>query len=208
MVNDLFELHGDSFIPIFYHLGGEAGSGLASSRANFYQLQFTPYMWFNGADDAGYDYADWGDDLGVHQEQETDVTIDVFTALEGPILRVFAKVCIEEGGLPRDMRIFTLQVIDNFPDSPTYYRNAGRQGQSKDVTLEAGQCIDVDTLAVMPSLDLERPEDFAVIVWAQEPLSTAPAEIFQVAIGGRRRPISPESLIDQKIQEAAEDQGW
>ncbi|MCK5377950.1 MAG: hypothetical protein KAJ78_01045 [Acidobacteria bacterium] len=181
---------------------------MASSRANFYQLQFTPYMWFNGADDAGYDYADWGDDLGVHQEQETDVTIDVFTALEGPILRVFAKVCIEEGGLPRDMRIFTLQVIDNFPDSPTYYRNAGRQGQSKDVTLEAGQCIDVDTLAVMPSLDLERPEDFAVIVWAQEPLSTAPAEIFQVAIGGRRRPISPESLIDQKIQEAAEDQGW
>ena len=208
MVNQLFEQHGNDFIPIFYHIGGEAGSGLASSRADFYQLQYTPYMWFNGMDDAGYDYDDWGEDLAAHQQQETDVTIDVRTAIEGLLLRVSAQVCIEDGGVSRDMRIHFAQVLDNFPDVPTYYRYAGRQGQSRDVTVEAGQCLDVSTMMVMPSLDQERPEDFAVVAWAQEPQAVAPAEIFQVAIGGRQRPIHPESLGDQEFQIPNEDQAW
>ena len=207
MVNDLFEAHGDNFIPFFCHLGGEAGSGGASSRANFYELQYTPYLWLNGADDAGYDYPDWEGDLAAHQGQETDVTIGIFTKIEGPILRVSAAVCIEDGGVGRDMRIYIAQVLDNFPESASYYRNALRQVQSKDVTVEAGQFVDVPAIMVLPDLDLGRPEDLGVVVWAQEPLGSAPAEIFQAAIGGRRRPISPESLTDQ-IKELNENQGW
>ncbi len=206
VVNDLFELNGDSFIPIFYHLGGEAGSGLASSRANFYQLQYTPYMWFNGSDDAGFDYDNWGEDLAAHQQQETDVTIKVSAVAEGPLVRGSAEVCIEDGGVSRDMRIYFAQVLDNFPDSPTYYRYAGRQAVSQDVTVEAGQCLDVDVMMVMPSLDQGRPEDFVMVVWAQEPLPTAPAEIFQIATGGLRFPIPPGSLKDQEIQHLNEDQ--
>jgi len=208
VVNDLYQAHEDNFIPIYYHLGGEGGSGLASSRANFYQLQYTPYMWFNGSDDAGYEYEDWNEDFFAHEQQETDVTIKVLAVAEAPMLRVSAEVCIEDQGVARDMRIHFAQVLDNFPDSPTYYRFAGRQGQTRDVTVEAGQCLDVTTTMVMPSLDEERPEDFAMVVWAQEPLPTAPAEIFQVAIGNLRTVIPSGSMDDQEIQEPNEDQDW
>ncbi|MEN8162511.1 MAG: hypothetical protein ABFS37_00140 [Acidobacteriota bacterium] len=208
MVNDLFEAYGDNFIPIFCHLGGEAGSGGASSRANFYELRYTPYLWLNGVDDAGYDYSQWERDLAAHQGQETDVTIDILTKTEGPLLRVSATVCIEDGGVGRDMRIYIAQVLDNFPESPTYYRNALRQVQNEVVTVEAGQCVEVPGIMVLPDLDLGRPEDYGVVVWAQEPLANAPAEVFQAAIGGRRRPISQDSLTDPEIRESNETQGW
>lgn len=208
VVDRLFDENTDDYIPIFYHLGGEAGSGLASSRSNFYQLEYTPYMWFNGDDDAGFDSSQWESDLAAHQEQETDVTIRIFTTIQSPLLRVSATVCIEDGGESRAMRIFFAQVLDNFPESSTYYRNAARQGQSRDVSVEVGQCVDVEALMVLPAIDQEREDDFAVIVWAQEPHGTAPAEIFQVAIGGRKRPFPPDSLGEPITQVPHEDQAW
>ena len=60
----------------------------------------------------------------------------------------------------------------------------------------------------MPSLDQGRPEDFAMVVWAQDPLPMAPAEVFQVAIGGLRMPIPAGPLDDQEVQEPHEDQNW
>ena len=152
MVDDLSDTYGDAFIPVFCHLGGEAGSGGAAARANFYDLQYTPYLWLNGADDAGYDYVDWTGDLVAHLGQETDVTIRIVTSTEGPILSVSATVCIEEMGVDRALRVFIAQVLDHFPDSSGYYRNALRQVQDVDIAVQGGHCVDVDTMMVLPPL--------------------------------------------------------
>jgi hypothetical protein len=207
VVNDLYERYGDDFIPVFYHLGGDAGRSWSSNRADFYNLRYTPYMWFNGADDGGYDSDDWEDRLLAHQEQETDVTIDVFTTIEGSILMTSAKVCIEEDGVSRDMRIVFSQVLDNYPESPTYYRNALRGGTTENVSVEAGSCVDVSTIMMLSRLDRESPERFGVIVWAQEPVVKAPAEIYQVAVGGRRRSVSPQSRSSRSAEELVAIQG-
>jgi len=207
VVQELLERYGDNFIPVFYHLGGEAGRSWSNNRADFYNLRYTPYLWFNGADDAGYNSDTWEDRLRTHLEQETDVTIDIFTSIKGPILTTLAKVCIEEDGVSRDLRMVFSQILDNFPQTANYYRNALRGGTTENVFVNAGSCVDVSTLMVISQTDVESPENFGVIVWAQEPVAIAPAEVYQVAIGGRRLSIPPESRSIRKVRKPVSSRG-
>ncbi len=200
MVDQLLEDYGDRFIPVFLHLGGEAGSGVASSRATFYDLMYTPYMWFNGDGDGGYDADTWEEDLLEKMGHETDVTLTVWAVPgESILMTIHTVACIEPGGEERTLRIYMGQVLDHFPESPTYYRNAMRQLFHNDVTLVPGECTEVEELTLLPPNDQERSDDVRFVAWAQEPLSRGPAEIFQATTGVMRRTISPDDVNGENL---------
>ena len=181
MVSGLFDSHSESFIPIFYHNNGAAEQPWCDARADYYGSAGTPNLWLDGSVDAGAGYDDWQGDLFAQEAVPTDVTIDVDVVLSGADFDVDVTVCVEADGAEKDMRIFLVQVLDHYPAPEPYYRNAFRQVITEDVTIGAGACASVQKSRSLKGIDMVQLDDIGIVVWAQEPLSSGPAEIFQAA---------------------------
>lgn len=179
MVSDLFDNNPQTFIPIYYHLNGVPNQPWCFTRANFYTLQYTPYLWLDGSYDAGYTYTQWNSDFATHSAVSTDVSIAVESFRAGDRLDTRASVCIDAAGTGKDLRLYFVQVLDHYPVSPTYYRNAFRQVSTEDVTVAAGACVDAGATMTLKTEDMAQTADIGIVVWAQEQLASAPAEIYQ-----------------------------
>ena len=178
----MFDNNPQTFVPIFYHLNGSANQQWGYTRAKFFALEYTPYLWLDGSNDAGYTYNSWVNDLGIQEIVPTDVTIDINAFRGGADLDVRATVCIEPGGVGKDLRIYVLQVLDHYGSAASwYYRNAFRQVATVDVNVAAGACVDIQKSMILKDVDMLQLQDLGVVVWAQEPLATAPADTFQTA---------------------------
>jgi len=152
------------------------------TRDIFYNVTGIPDMVIDGLYSPGswnnYDY--WFEfRVGI----PTDVTIDV--ALTGPVMehtQFTATVCIEPGGVAKDMRIHMVNVLDHHPVAPTYYRNCVRYGAPfEDVSLAAGECVDVVRDITFDATSWNRKEEIKIIAFAQDPLPVWPAEVYQAA---------------------------
>lgn len=137
-------------------------------------------MWW-GDEDGGSSSGAWNGDILARLGDSTDVTIDVEAFRGGLDLDVRSNICIEPTGTGRSMRVYFVQVLDHFPASPSYSRNAFRQVFTQDVTIAAGACVEVEKLMALKDADALQPEDIGIVVFAQEPLSGGPAEIYQTA---------------------------
>ncbi len=178
MVSGLFDTYYDSFIPIFFNLNGDGFQSWCGTRANFYSLQYVPRMWW-GEVDGGSNRNLWEGQILIRRDLPTDVTIGINASRSGADIAVDATICIEPDGTGRDMRIYLVQILDYYPASPTYSRNAFRQVKTEDVTIAAGACVDVQKSMTLKDADLAQLSDIGIVVWAQEPLSGGPAETFQ-----------------------------
>ena len=181
MVSGLFGNHAEKFIPVFYHKNGDAWQPWCVARADFFGSSSTPNLWLDGSVDAGADYDNWQDDLLAQAAVPTDVTIDVDVVLAGFDFDVDVTICIEADGIGKDMRIYVVQVLDHYPAPETYYRNAFRQVITEDVTIGGGACVVVQKLRSLKATDVAQLQDVGIVAWAQEPVSSGPAEIFQAA---------------------------
>ncbi len=182
VVSDMMDNNAATFVPVYYHLNSlVAGQPWCTTRADFFSLQYTPYLWLDGSYDAGYTYNAWINDLAVEEQATTDVTIDITAFRGGSAVDVTATVCVEAAGTGKDMRVYFVQVLDHFPSTETYYRNAFRQVRTSDVTVAAGACVEVDAAMTLKDVDLAQAGDGGIIVWAQDPLSSAPADTYQGA---------------------------
>ncbi len=113
----------------------------------------------------------------------TDVTI-VLSAVHvsGSTYEITATVCVESEGIGKTMRIYIAQVLDHWPPSPTYHRNGLKQiAGTADVTVAPGNCQDVVRTFTFDSDSWTAKPDIRIVAWAQEPLSTFPAEVYQAA---------------------------
>lgn len=180
MVSGYFDTYAEDFIPIFYNLNGTGYQPWCGTRANFYSLAYVPRMWW-GDEDGGGSSAAWEADILARRDVLTDVTIDIEAFRGGDQLDVRATVCIESGGVAKDMRIYVAQILDHFPAAPVYSRNAFRQVQTQDVSLSAEACIDIQKVMTLKADDLSRLEDIGIVIWAQAPLTGGPAEIYQTS---------------------------
>ncbi len=148
---------------------------------------------------------DYERDLIQEMAAPTDVTIEV-TATELNTTRwsFTSEVCIESGGARKRMRIYAVHAQDHYPGQPSYSRNTLVQAApTVDVDLDPGQCAAVDTIFEFSPDHWVDQENIKIIVWAQETVDMAPANVFQAARvgwpfpeGGGGGPVEPEHPRD------------
>ncbi len=188
MVDTIFNNNPDRFIPVEYWRNGVAYRPWCNQRAGYYGSGYTPHMIYDGILDAGYSSSTYNAKFMTRKSIPTDVTI----ALSGgptysPVNWEFtAHVCIEAGGVGKDLRIYIIEVNDEYPTYPTYARNTFRQAAAtEDVTLAGGECIDVVRKLDLDSTALTYSDGARIVSWAQDPVSPPPgsvsAEIHQAA---------------------------
>lgn len=180
MVSSLLDTYPDDFIAIFYQFSNAAYQPWCSTRANFYNLQYVPRMWW-GDEDGGSSSGAWEADILARRDVPTDVTMGIEGFRDGAELDVRATVCVEFGGTSRNMRVYVAQILDHHLITIDYHRNAFRQVAIEDVWVEANSCVDVQASMILKAEDLAQLSDIGVVVWAQAPKSSGPAEIFQAA---------------------------
>ncbi len=101
------------------------------------------------------------------------MTIDLIgEQVSGSTYAVEGTVCIESGGTGKSMRINMVQVLDHWPNSPTYHRNGFKQAATyQDVTLAPGECAVVQRNFTFDGTSMSRTDDIRIIAWAQRPVS-------------------------------------
>lgn len=113
----------------------------------------------------------------------TDVTIDLSAEqVSGQTYRVTAVVGLESGGTAKTLRIHMAQVLDHWPATPAYHRNGFKQAvPPQNLTLTPGDSQVVENLFTFDAESWVHQEDMKIVAWAQAPVVSAPAEVYQAA---------------------------
>lgn len=176
----------DTFAFVQIHLGDSYATSWGNSRASFYTIQYTPESWFDGTIHrvGAYDYSVYQNDYLTRRNTPTDVTI----ALSGvPVVdqtfQITATVCIEPDGTTKTMKLYMVEVLDNWPTSPSYLRNTLRQAASTEtIVVHPDQCETVVRNFTFDATSWAFRNNIKIIAWAQYPSSSGPAEVYQAAI--------------------------
>ncbi|UCG33079.1 MAG: hypothetical protein JSU68_00315 [Phycisphaerales bacterium] len=201
----------DNLALVQIHVGDGYATTWGWNRFDFYVpgTQYTPTaIWDGMIEHVGsysnvtqqYNYyRDNG--LFARMESETDVTIDmVGEQVSGSTWDITATVCIEPGGTSKTVRLYMVQVLDNYPSTPSYSRNCFRLAASTaDLVLSAGECAEVTRTFTFGAVDWSNQDDIKIIAWAQDPIAPAPtgtAEVHQAAVMGWPFPAPPGECGD------------
>ncbi len=172
------------FVVVEYHCNDAYATQWGNARGDFYDIWATGLPWFayDGLWDA-WPINNYEPALQQRLVEPTDVTLELSgVEMAADTWEFTAEVCVEAGGAGKDMRIYMVQALDKYPASPTYSRNTFRQAAStEDVTVAAGECVDVVRTFIFDGTSMAQPEDIVVMAWAQQPLPGIPAEVHQAA---------------------------
>ena len=176
------------------HVVGEYATTWGANRFwNFYDFWATPSLCFDGVDRL---VGSWPDEFQTYNWYcsryllrlgvPTDVTIALSAAhVSDSTYEITARVCVEPGGTGKTMRIYMVQVLDHWPAYPTYHRNGLKQAATTAViTMGPGDCQDVVRTFTFDSDSWAAKNDIKIVAWAQEPLTSYPAEVYQAAWTG------------------------
>ena len=151
--------------------------------SDFYDIWsgFLPWFAFDGLFNAGFEWWAYEPQLQQRLVVPTDVTLTISgVKVAADTYDITAEVCIEAGGTGKTMRMYLVQVLDNYPPTESYYRNSFMQAAStEDVTLAAGECTQVSRTFTLDVDSMAQIEDVKIVAWAQEPLDFYPAEVHQ-----------------------------
>jgi len=169
----------DRFLPIFIHLNDCCDIPWGLPRfSSFYGLTYIPHNQYDGLFESNSLEADFV----ARKEVKTYVTIDLEARLNVTDWDVTATVCVEPAGSEMSMRIYMLQMLDNYPTVAWYYRNCLQiMADTEDVVVPAGECVEVTRTFELGTPSAANPADVKFAAWAQDPLSSGPAEIHQAA---------------------------
>ena len=184
--------HPTNFTFIQIHGSGENPNyqiPWGASRQSFYAIAGYPTAWFDGKvkcegaytnDTQQYNW--YNTTYNGRMNVPTDVSITLGAEpLGGQSFRIHARVSIDKGGTAKTLRIYMVHALDNYPNSTDHrYRNCLRLPTvtTQDITLAAGQHMVVDRDFTFDSTSWGKQSDIRIVVWAQQPLNAAPAEIY------------------------------
>jgi hypothetical protein len=172
------------FIVVEYHVQDAHAFPWGESRGNFYNIWALGIPWFayDGLWDA-WPIANYEPALVQRMAVPTDVTLTLSgVEMAADTWEFTAEVCVEAGGVGKEMRIYMVQALDKWPTSPTYSRNTFQQAATtEDVTVAAGECVEIARTFTFDSTSMAQQEDIVVMAWAQAPLPGIPAEVHQAA---------------------------
>lgn len=160
-------------------------------RTGFYGVSGYPTTWFNGlynfvgvtTPPSNYtEYLKFRGRYLVYMAWPTDVSIEVGGEhVSGQTYHVSARVGIDNGGTAKTLRIYMVHVLDNYPySSDGRYRNCLRLPTvaTQDITLQPGERQIVERDFTFDATSWSSQSDIKIIVWAQQPVNSAPAEVY------------------------------
>ncbi|MBN2561319.1 MAG: hypothetical protein JXQ75_10360 [Phycisphaerae bacterium] len=180
-----------TFVFLQLHPWDSHQTAWQTSRASFYGAGGTPDAWFDGVvensgsyDNVTQDYNRYRNTYLSRLSVPTDVTIQINAGLDtGSTYNVAITVGIEPGGTGKTMRIYLVQVLDHWPTDKTYHRNGFKQAASTaDITVAAGGSEVVERSLTFDGDSVANEEDIKLIAWAQEPVGSGPADVYQAAV--------------------------
>ena len=173
----------ETMVVVEYHLFDEYTTAWGDSRAAFFDTAYgtyTPHMIFDGSIDAGSDPYTFKGFYLDRQQVATDVTIASEVYAAGNWCQVESTVCLESGGTPGTVRVFTVQLLDHYPAQWGYSRNTFQQAAPvHEVDLEAGSCVELASQLTLDAIAASALEQVKIVVWVQEAVDAAPADIRQ-----------------------------
>ena len=184
MVNTLITNY-PSFVVVEYHVSDAYAMPWGNARgADFYDIWASGVPWFayDGLFDA-WPFEEYEIKLQQRLAVPTDVTLELSgVELAADTWEFTAEVCVEAGGIGKDMRIYMVQALDKYPPEYSYSRNTFQQAAAtEDVTVVAGECAEVVRTFTFDALSMANMEDTVVTAWSQAPFDRFPAEVHQAA---------------------------
>ena len=156
-----------------------------NNRWVFYGVGGYPTAWFDGViERIGFPCPPgYGPAMNSRKVVPTDVTIELVGKEVGAqTYEVTATVCLEEEGAAKTMRIYMVQVLDHWPNPPSYSRHGFKQAvDPQDITLNPGECAQIVDTFTFDTTSWNNQADIKIICWAQEPFNSEPAEVHQAA---------------------------
>jgi len=187
----LLDVYADSFAFVQYHHGDEYALPWGDQRWSYYGCQYTPTAIFDGIDRTVGSVPDFNQQYTIYRTNHflparamrTDVTITVGGEyLGGQTYRIWASVAIEPGGTAKTMRVYMVQVLDHWPSDRPYHRNGFKQAApTQEITLGPGQSQLVQQDFTFDAESWASQQDIKIIVWAQDPAGSFPAQVYQAA---------------------------
>lgn len=161
--------HPNTLGTIVYHLNFPYSTSFGNMRWNLYEGYYIPLSVHDGIYNA-WPYTTYEAKFLNRQAITTDVTIDMAVFGGGDTWNVSATVCVEPGGVGKDMKIWMVQAVDNY--GATYLdRNCVQAGNDGvDISLAADECVTVTETFVLGGTSLASPNDVKFFVWAQDPI--------------------------------------
>ncbi len=176
---------------IAYHISDSYSSTFGTSRWNFYTAghdpKYVPDIRFDGlGDNLPPDYYPpdtslWRGQYLARQPVTTDTTIELSARqITDKNFEATAHVCIEAGGASKTMRIW-MAWLQDIPNAAYYpHNNTCRGGLTLgDVTVDPGSCQDTTAAFAFDNNSWTHLPDVQLVGWAQAPLATHPAEVYQ-----------------------------
>jgi hypothetical protein len=182
------ETYPDEVVFLAIHLSDAGAIPWGGTRWTTYNEQYIPNAFFGCDADNFVGYpgpsgAAWATRVDAQLAMPTDITIDLFNDGAGqPDFSTTALVCMEEGGTPRDVRVYIGFTIDDFPVH-SQYRYRGTLwgiGAYEDISLLAGECKVVARDFTLDSIAMNQRDTVMSVAWAQTP-HTGVGEAYQAA---------------------------
>jgi len=174
-----------TYAVVTYRLSDEYELPWGRARTDMYGGCSDGYPWFayDGLEDA-WPVDTYEDKYLVRQAVPAEMTIGLTTgsAATSDTHDIRAEVCMEPGGVSTAVRVYMVQVLDNYPDVPEYARNCFMQAaETEDILVHPGDCVEVERTFTFDAVNMSRKDDIKIIAWAQVPADLWPAEVFQTA---------------------------
>jgi hypothetical protein len=203
------ETYPDEVVFLALHLNDAGAIPWNSPRWGSYNEQYIPNTFFGCDPDNYVGYPgptapQWVNRVEDQLAIPTDVTIDLFTdGSAQPDFSTTAVVCLEEGGTPKDVRVFVGYTIDDYPSSSQYrYRNTlYGMGAHEDISLVPGECIPVMRDFTLNSIAQSRRDTVQAVAWAQTPFAGV-GESYQAA------KLRFVELFDEGFDATGDLSGW
>lgn len=188
----LLDVYPDTFAFVQIHFGDPYATAWGQDRWTFYGVQYTPTTVFNGTDllpgavsNIDQQYVIFrANHFLPERAKPTDVTMDLWAEpVSGQTYRAHITVGMESGGTAKAMRITVVQVLDHWPDTPSYSRNGFKQAAAPiDISLNPGGTTELQVDVTFDAESWGRQADIRLIAWAQSQDPGYPAEVYQAAI--------------------------
>ncbi|MBU0717891.1 MAG: hypothetical protein KJ749_06540 [Planctomycetes bacterium] len=198
------DVYPDSFAFVQYHWNDEYAAPWSDDRWDFYGAESTPTAIFDGVDEVAGAVSDTAQQYTIYRVNHflpqravpTDVTIELSgEQIAGETYSVSAEVGIEVGGTGKTMRIFMVQVLDDWPDSPSYSRNTFKQAApTQDITLAPGESQVVEHTFTFDTDSWAKYTNIKIVAWAQAPVESGPVETYQAAVRAWNLESAPDDV--------------
>jgi len=176
----------DELIAYQCHGADSYTYAFGNARLSFYGVTGYPSVWLDGTKSQVGSYSSDAanySNLRTLMNQCLSVSSDTTISVSGAATadnayKISADVAIEGGGSGKTMKIYFMQVLDDYPAGGSHYFNCLIQGSTEVVSLAAGELQTVEHTFTLSGASLAAKDETTYFVWAQQNASSGPAQVY------------------------------